>query len=76
MGGGVGLFDFDGPKPSIYPSSLLPWRRLGTLPGSLGRYAWDERRIPVLTIELRTNSLSQNLAGFILLQDVLSDLAK
>jgi murein peptide amidase A len=30
----------------------MRWKRLGNYPGSLGRYAWAERNIPVLTIEL------------------------
>jgi hypothetical protein len=35
-----GLFDFDG--LNRHPiSKLIPWKRLGTYPGSLGR--WDER---------------------------------
>jgi hypothetical protein len=68
-----GLFDFDGPTKKPI-SKLLPWKRLGTYPGSLGRWAWDERNIPVLTVELRPDSLISNRDGFILLQDVLSDL--
>lgn len=68
-----GLFDFDGPAKSI-KTNLLPWKRLGTFPGSLGRYMWDERNVPVLTIELRPNSLERNLKGFIEIQDRLSDL--
>lgn len=68
-----GLFDFDG-KTKRPVSKLLPLKRLGTYPGSLGRWAWDERNIPVLTVELRPDSLKSNRHGFILLQDVLPDL--
>jgi murein peptide amidase A len=68
-----GLFDFDGPNVAL-PTKLLPWRRLGTYPGSLGRWAWDERNIPVLTIELRPDSLLRSKEGFIRFQDLISDL--
>lgn len=68
-----GLFDFDGPE-KMPPSKLLPWKRLGTFTGSLGRWAWDERKIPVLTIELRPNSLIESKKEFVLFQDDISDL--
>jgi hypothetical protein len=71
-----GLFDFDGPEGTKLKTGLLPWKRLGTFPGSLGRYLWDERNIPVLTIELRPDSLDKNLGDFLVLQDSLSDLLK
>lgn len=68
-----GLFDFDG--PNVKPvSQILPWKRLGTYPGSLGRWAWDERKIPVLTIELRPDSLKNDKERFIKIQDSVSDL--
>jgi len=69
-----GLFDFDGPTHKKIKTQLLPWKRLGTFPGSLGRYMWDERKIPTLTIELRPDSLRKHNSGFILLQDALTDL--
>lgn len=69
-----GQFDFDGPGYKKLKSNLLPWKRLGTFPGSLGRYLWDERRIPVLTIELRPEPIEKNLNGYLKLQDLLSDL--
>lgn len=69
-----GLFDFDGPTDKKIKTNLLPWRRLGTFPGSLGRYLWDERGIPTLTIELRPNSVKNGERGFIHFQDLLSDL--
>lgn len=69
-----GQFDFDGPETKRLNSMLLPWKRLGTFPGSLGRYLWDERGIPVLTIELKPEPIDKNLNGFLKLQDLLSDL--
>ncbi|MFA5582899.1 MAG: M14 family zinc carboxypeptidase [Bacteriovoracaceae bacterium] len=69
-----GQFDFDGPANKKLKTSILPWKRIGTFPGSLGRYLWEERGIPVLTIELRTDSLRKNRRGFLRLQDSLSDL--
>jgi murein peptide amidase A len=68
-----GLFDFDGPIAAPI-SQLLPWRRLGTYPGSLGRWAWDERKIPVLTIELLPKSIENNKSHFSSLQDKITDL--
>ncbi len=48
-----GLVDHDGPiefpKNSLNP---LPLKVLGSFPGSLGRYAGVERKIPVVTVEL------------------------
>ena len=74
-----GLMDFDGPsdkiKNKVIPFKSLPWKRLGTFTGSLGRYMWDERHVPVLTIELRENSLRKNLKEFLWLQDQVSYLA-
>ncbi len=50
------VLDFDGPKISDLPKfSYLPWKSLGHLPGSLGRYMWFERQTPVLTLELKDN---------------------
>lgn len=74
-----GLLDFDGPSEKVVkkvvPFKSLPWRRLGTFTGSLGRYMWDERNVPVLTIELREKSLQTNLKEFLWLQDQVSYLA-
>jgi hypothetical protein len=69
-----GVFDFDGPHHKKIATKLLPWKRLGTFPGSLGRYLWDERNIPVLTIELRPDSLQKHSSEFVILQDHFSDL--
>ncbi len=74
-----GLLDYDGPDEKIIkktvPFKSLPWRRLGTFTGSLGRYMWNERKIPVLTIELKENSLKSHLHEFLWLQDQVSYLA-
>jgi hypothetical protein len=48
----IGVLDFDGPKLSHkLPYPYLPWKSLGHFPGSLGRYMWFERKVPVLTAE-------------------------
>jgi len=69
------VLDFDGPhvKPPIY--NYLPWKRLGNFPGSLGRYLWVEKSIPVLTTELR-NELPETVAPFEQLQDVIGELVQ
>jgi hypothetical protein len=69
-----GQFDFDGPIGKKIHSKILPWKRIGTFTGSLGRYLWDERKIPVLTIELGPKSLQTQRGEFIQLQDQFSDL--
>ncbi|MBF0160854.1 MAG: succinylglutamate desuccinylase/aspartoacylase family protein [Magnetococcales bacterium] len=48
-----GLLDFDGP-PTTPPERLGPiyLSLLGTYPGSLGRYAVESLKIPIITIEL------------------------
>jgi murein peptide amidase A len=69
-----GQFDFDGPLDKRPISKLLPWKRIGTFPGSLGRYLWDERKIPVLTIELKPDTLHKHLGELLKIQDAISDL--
>lgn len=71
-----GVLDFDGPQKSVMPRfHNLPWKRLGHYPGSLGRYMWAERNIPVLTIELKGNNfdLGPNYLGE--LQDIAGGMA-
>lgn len=54
-----GLLDYDGPEYA-QPDQIghLKLRPLGTYPGSLGRYAGEYLKIPVLTVELKSaNSL-------------------
>lgn len=72
----LGVLDLDGPKmrnpPSFRP---LPWTSLGTFPGSLGRYMWVDRKIPVLTIELKGNEDIKKLEAFDRLQDISGTIA-
>ncbi len=69
------VLDFDGPKvkPPIY--NYLPWKRLGNFPGSLGRFLWVEKNIPVLTTELK-NDLPITASVFDQLQDVIGQLVQ
>lgn len=70
------VLDFDGPKLASPPKfDYLPWKSLGHLPGSLGRYMWFERETPVLTMELKEN-LPPNLGPFEKLQDIIGTLVK
>lgn len=69
------VLDFDGPKVAPPKFDYLPWRSLGSYPGSLGRYMWLERQTPVLTMELKEN-LPPNLAPFDQLQDIIGTLVK
>lgn len=65
-----GILDFDGPlidAPHFYP---LQWRRFGNFPGSLGRYMWKDRKVPVLTIELKGNTAVTKLEELDHLQDL------
>lgn len=71
-----GLLDLDGESSKRMPFFGLPWRNLGTFPGSLGRYLWNERHVPVLTIELAPSSLAKSGGGFDRLQDFISLLAR
>lgn len=69
------LLDYDGPGkvPAFLP---MKWRRLGHYPGSLGRYAWAERKIPVITVELPEKTSEALLKRMDRFQDELSYLAK
>ena len=53
-----GIVDYDGPATFAPPARLgpLPFLDLPTFPGSLGRYAGEDRAIPVLTIELASSN--------------------
>lgn len=67
----LNVLDFDGPKLKQKPKfEYLPWKSLGNFPGSLGRYLWVDRGIPVLTTELK-NSLPAKEIPFEQLQDLL-----
>lgn len=48
----IHLLDFDGPLEPPAKLGPLYLRRMGTYPGSLGRYAGVYKKIPVVTIEL------------------------
>ena len=41
-----GQSDFDGPSEKRIRTRFLSWKRIGTFSDSLGRYLWDERKIP------------------------------
>lgn len=67
----LGVLDFDGPKVKAPPKfSPLPWTSLGNFPGSLGRFMWGDRKVPVLTIELKGNEDIKKLEAFDKLQDI------
>lgn len=71
----LGVLDFDGPKvrnPNFRP---LPWVSLGNFPGSLGRYMWVDRKVPVLTIELKGSEGLRKLEEFDHLQDITGTIA-
>jgi hypothetical protein len=69
-----GLLDYDGPAVKKLKFAKLPWQSIGTFPGSLGRFLWTERNVPVLTVELHVESLKKSLTSFKQLQDQLSEL--
>lgn len=69
------VLDFDGPKVKPPNYTYLPWKSLGNFPGSLGRYLWVERKIPVLTTELH-NELPPGSASFEQLQDLIGTLVQ
>ncbi|MBF0214065.1 MAG: murein peptide amidase A [Magnetococcales bacterium] len=56
-----GLLDFDGP-PTTPPERLgaLYLTLLGTYPGSLGRFAGIQRKLPIITIELPFSGVLPN----------------
>lgn len=59
------LVDYDASDRSSAPRRLgiLTGKSLGTYPGSLGRYAGEERNIPVITLELPHSSRMPSLAA-------------
>ncbi len=64
------VLDYDGPKVKPPKFDYLPWKSLGHYPGSLGRYMWFERKVPVLTMELKDDLPTSN-APWLQLQDVI-----
>ncbi|MBF0205555.1 MAG: DUF2817 domain-containing protein [Oligoflexia bacterium] len=71
----LGVLDFDGPKVQYPAYKHLPWIRLGNFPGSLGRYMWHDRKVPVLTIELKGGDPLQKVVELDRLQDISGVLA-
>jgi hypothetical protein len=64
------VLDFDGPAVKPPKFDYLPWKSLGNYPGSLGRYMWIERKVPVLTMELKED-LPSNSQPILQLQDII-----
>ena len=64
------VLDFDGPKVKPPKYDYLPWKSLGNYPGSLGRYMWHERKVPVLTMELKEDMPATN-QPILQLQDII-----
>ena len=72
-----GILDFDGPDDLNLPQFRpLPWTRLGTFPGSLGRYMWKDKGVPVLTVELKDDGILDHAAQVDQLQDVSGSVAQ
>lgn len=69
------VLDFDGPRVKKPNYFYLPWKSLGNFPGSLGRYLWVERKIPVLTTELK-DDLPTTSVVFEQLQDLIGTLVQ
>ncbi len=73
-----GQLDFDGPQHinfALKSFKDMPWKRLGHFPGSLGRYMWAERSVPVLTVELKGNLITMTQKEMDFLQDSLGTFA-
>lgn len=64
------VLDYDGPKVKPPKFDYLPWKSLGHYPGSIGRYMWFEREIPVLTMELKEDLPNSN-DPWLRLQDII-----
>lgn len=72
----LGVLDFDGPKVPPPKFGPLPWVALGNYPGSLGRYMWKDRSVPVLTVELKNDKgTTKSLEQFDKLQDITGTVA-
>lgn len=69
------VLDYDGPKVKPPKFDYLPWKSLGHYPGSLGRYMWFERKIPVLTMELKEDLPASN-TPWLQLQDIIGFLVQ
>jgi murein peptide amidase A len=49
-----GVLDFDGPPPAPDKLGSLQLDQVGVYPGSLGNYGGVQRRVPVVTLELKS----------------------
>lgn len=65
-----GVLDYDGPNVPLPKFSDIPWVKLGTFPGSLGRYMWVDKNIPVLTVELKGSEILTMVDKIDRLQDI------
>jgi hypothetical protein len=65
-----GVLDYDGPDVALPKFSDIPWVRLGTFPGSLGRFMWVDRDVPVLTVELKNSQILTMMDRIDKLQDI------
>ncbi len=70
-----GVLDFDGPQVAFPTFQSLPWVSLGTFPGSLGRYMWSDKKVPVLTIELKDGRILKDISQVEFLQDLAGTVA-
>ncbi|SMF78332.1 M14 family zinc carboxypeptidase [Pseudobacteriovorax antillogorgiicola] len=70
-----GVLDFDGPKIRFPNYKWIPWVSLGTFPGSLGRYMWKDKNVPVLTVELKDSKLLEKMDQLDFLQDIAGTVA-
>lgn len=72
----LAVLDFDGPQIQFPKTQTqLKWQSIGTFPGSLGRFLWMDKKIPVLTVELTPDGSVNELEKFDQLQDVSGTLA-
>ena len=70
-----GILDLDGPKIRTPGFRRFPWVSLGTFPGSLGRYMWKDRGVPVLTVELKEADFLDQMDQLDHLQDLAGTVA-
>lgn len=70
-----GVLDFDGPKITVPKYKAIPWVSLGTFPGSLGRYMWKDKNVPVLTVELKNAKFLEQMDQMDFLQDIAGTVA-
>ncbi len=75
-----GLVDFDGPLEAFrqfFPKvPRHPSRQLGSFPGSLGRYLWQDRSFPIVTLELNPGRDPLKMSEIEKLQDDLGTFSR